>query len=149
MAWLVAAQGAYADPGAPQLGPLRRQREDAQRMREQQRTLESERGQSAALAPVPARSSALLIPERNPRRTAGQVLLLVSAVSATASAVAFTLSVDPLDDDSSDTDWAIGLLATSAVTGVIGFSLVLSGRAVQVAPAVTPNAVGFALTGRL
>lgn len=149
MAWLVAAQGAHADPGAPPLAPLRRQREDAQRMREQQRTLEGERGTSAAPAPVPARSTALLVPESNPRRTAGQVLLVVSAASAAASFLLYTSSLDPSDQDSSDTDWAVGLLATSALTGVVGFALVLSGRGVQVAPAVTPNAVGLALTGRL
>jgi hypothetical protein len=58
-------------------------------------------------------------------------------------------SLAPPEDDSNNAAWAAGLLATSAVTGVVGFSLVLSGRAVQVAPAVTPNAVGLALSGRL
>src|SRR6185503_8005874 len=51
---LLLAAHAHADPAAPQIGTLHRQREDAERLREQQRGLEQGRPEpTAAPRPLP------------------------------------------------------------------------------------------------
>src|ERR1043165_5209958 len=69
-----------ADPATPQLSPLHRQREDAQRLHEQQRDLE----QSQPAVPPPAVNRAPAAPAgevRHTTRNAGLVLLGVAGIS--------------------------------------------------------------------
>lgn len=131
-----------ADPATPQLSPLHRQREDAQRLQDQQRDIEH--AQPAVAAPAANRAPAAPAGDtRHTTRNAGLVLLGVAGLSGLISL--------PLrgSDDSSDNTLSDLLLVTAAITATGGIVLVLSDRAVRVAPTVTARSVGVTLMGRL
>jgi hypothetical protein len=141
----VSSGSAAADPATPQLSPLHRQREDAQRLHDQQRDLEQAQ---PALAPqaVDRASAAPAAPvgeTRHTTRNAGLVLLGVAGVSAI---VALPLRAS---DDSVDTNVSDLLLVTAAITATGGIVLVLSDRSLRVAPTVTARSVGVTLMGRI
>lgn len=79
-------RSAGADPSAPQVNPIHLQREDAQRVREQQRDLDHELPipAAAAPAPVPAPQAASTVPASGGPNThaIGVVLLGVAGASA-------------------------------------------------------------------
>jgi hypothetical protein len=154
---LGAARGAQADPAAPQISPQPARHEDAQRLREQLRGLD--RGTPAppavpllttGSAPTgsPAASTADA-PVRPGFRIAGIVLLSIAGASAITTVGLFAGTPnDPAEAASYDTPkLAFGL--TTLVAGVAGFVLLGQSRSVQVAPTVTPKAVGLAISGRL
>src|SRR4051812_2455901 len=119
-----------ADPATPQLSPLHRQREDAQRLHDQQRDLEQAQPAVAAPAVVPAPAAAAG-ETRHTRRSAGLALLGVAAASILI-AIPARVSDDGLANNLSDL-----LLLTAAVSATGGIVLVLSDRSVRLAPAVT------------
>jgi hypothetical protein len=143
LAVLAAWHGAHADPAAPPLSPIQSRREDAQRLREQQRELEREREHPpAAVAPAPPRPAA---GAGSSSRTVGVVLLAIAGASA-ATTVALYAGA-PGDDDY----WpekAIGI-ATTAIAGILGISVMGTSHLVQVAPSVGPRTAGLAISGRL
>ena len=130
-----------ADPATPQLSPLHRQREDAQRLHEQQRDLEQ--AQPAAAPAAANRAPAAPAGEvRHTTRNAGLVLLGVAGISGL---VALPLSAS----DGVNGDLSTLLLVTAAITATGGIVLVLSDRSLRVAPAVTARSVGITLMGRI
>jgi len=140
-AWLAALPGPVrADPAVPQISPLHGQREDAQRIGEQQRELDGER--APAPLPIPVADARPAVPDPPRGSNAGALLIELAGISAlvTVPLVAF---------DSSRSDAALVVLGATVVTGAVGVALVLSNRSVQVAPTVTPRAVGLAISGRL
>jgi hypothetical protein len=138
-----------ADPAAPQLSPLHRQREDAQRLTEQQRALERpeprEAGSAAQPAPrVPSGGT------RHTTRNAGLVLLGIGGVSAIVALPLRSFgTTSPGEEQSASDSLSDLLLVASAITATGGIVLVLSDRSVAVAPAVTLRAVGVTITGQL
>jgi hypothetical protein len=149
----VVAPGApvAADPATPQISPLHRQREDAQRLTEQQRSLERAQpadAASALMANKPPRERSGVT--RHTTRGAGLVLLAVGGVSAI---VALPLrAFDTPAPRGGQTDSALLsdlLLVTSALTATAGIVLVLSDRTVSVAPALSSSAVGVTVMGRM
>jgi hypothetical protein len=131
-----------ADPATPQLSPLHRQREDAQRLQDQHRDLEQ--AQPAVAPPAIHRAPAVPAGDtRHTTRNAGLVLLGVAGVSAI---VALPLSAS---DDSSDNTLSDLLFVTAAITATGGIVLVLSDRSYRVAPTVTARSVGVTLMGRI
>jgi hypothetical protein len=155
LALALAATGrvSSADPATPQLSPLHRQREDAQRLTEQQRGLEAPapaapQPAAALTSPLPTRSAA-----RNTTRGTGFVLLGIAGVSAIVAVpllVASSIKTDSEDSSLEPIDTLSKLLiATSVLAGLAGVVLLASDRKVQVSPAVSPRAVGIAISGRL
>lgn len=141
LAVLAAWHGARAEP-APPLSPSQTRREDAQRLREQLRELERERPPIEAPAAPPLRA----VETRSRTMTAGVVLLCVAGLSAVTTLALYASASD--GTDTYDAAKAIGL-TTTAFGSVIGLSLVLSARQIQVAPAVGPRTAGLAISGRL
>jgi hypothetical protein len=148
--------GAHADPGAPLLSPLRRQREDAQRLHEQQRESQHERPPQAAPAPAPPPGPDSAVPARHESRSAGVALLGIAGVSGVLALSLFIGDAGaesaPGESGSSLGTWSSVFGATAAVSGFAGLVLVLShrsGSAVQVAPAVGPRAAGLTIRVRL
>jgi hypothetical protein len=148
LALLVAAH-AHADPAAPQIGTLHRQREDAERLRQLQGGLEQPRPEPIGAARAPANAT-------NPVDQRGGVMIGVTllGVAGVSGLVTLTLlagrsSAAP-DGDTSSLDTAIVLTGTvTAVSGVIGLVLVVSNRSVRVGPTVSPKSVGLAISGTL
>jgi len=137
--------GARADPTTPQISPIHLQREDAQRVHEQQRDLD--RHPPSLGVPIKP-DQALPAPDANrqSRRAAGIVLLVAGGVAA--------LSSIPFLTDGAPDNEAVGgaLLATAAIAGVAGFVVLELGRsntAVVLAPRATPSSLGLTLVGRL
>jgi hypothetical protein len=148
LALLIAAQ-AHADPTVPQIGTLHRQREDTQRLREQQRGIEGERApEPVARAPVAARSEPV---DQRRGMIIGVALLGAAGVSGLVTlTLLFDRSGAPADTDTTTLDTAIALTGTAtAVSGLLGLMLVVSNRPVRVGPTVTPRSVGLAISGNL
>jgi hypothetical protein len=146
----VAVSGApvAADPATPQLSPLHRQREDAQRLRDEQRELD--RPQPSAPS-APAKGPAPPAPSggtRHTTRNAGLVLLGIAGLS-TVVALPLRTFDGPDDDGGTATSTSNLLLVTAAITATGGLVLVLSDRSLSVAPAVTARSVGVTLMGRI
>jgi hypothetical protein len=153
LAVAVAASGApvAADPAAPQISPLHRQREDAQRLTEQQRSLERPLSIDPASTPEP--NQPLPVPSGGTRHTtrgAGLVLLGVAGLSALVGLPlrAFDSPV-PGESESATASLSDLLLVTSALTATAGVVLLLSDRTVSVAPTVSSSAVGVTIMGRM
>jgi hypothetical protein len=147
------AGGVRADPGAPQVDPIHLQREDAQRVREQQRELD--RAPRAATAvPVPRPPIAADPPAHHDMRPVGVVLLGVAGVSAiTTVSFAFAAAIPGPRQDTYETGEAI-FLVTTAVAGLAGIVLIATGRSsssssFQLGPTATSTSVGLAISGRL
>jgi hypothetical protein len=155
-----------ADPATPQLSPLHRQREDALRLREQQRDLDRPRPQApsspSSPSPSPSPPSSPSSPSSGPAapvpsggtrhttRNAGLVLLGVAGLSAIVALPLETFnSGSPDGGDSTTGSVSTLLLVTAAITATGGLVLVLSDRVVSVAPTVTARGVGVSLVGRL
>lgn len=155
---LAAARGAQADPTVPQVSPQPARREDAQRLREQLRGVDRAAPAPPEVVPVtttsaapgapPAASSTGETTTRPGLRTAGIALLAIAGASAltTISLIASTPS-DPATASDYDTAKVAFGLATG-VAATAGFILLAHSK-VQVAPTVTPRAVGLAISGRL
>ena len=162
------AGGCAQRPGRPdraaRLSPQPARREDAQRLREQLRSLDRDApAPSSSGAPGTAQaggppgastatSTAAATADRSGAsgyRIAGILFLTLSGASAltTISLFASTPS-DPKAADGYDAPkFAFGI--TTAVTALTGFLLLGHSRSVQVTPTVTPKAVGLAISGRL
>lgn len=140
-AWLAAAPGwVRADPTVPQINPLHGEREDAQRIGEQQRGLAGE-----PMAPAPAPVEPKPAPAGDGRRAFGPGVLLIELAGVSAL-VTLPLVVF---DSPARSDATLVLLGTTVVTGAVGIALVVSNRPVQVAPTVTSRAVGLSISGRM
>jgi hypothetical protein len=143
----VSGAPAAADPATPQLSPLHRQREDAQRLREQQRDLERPQPEAPSRPPTPRAPPAPAGATRHTTRNAGLVLLGIAGLS---TVIALPLrSFDTPGDDGTATSTSNLLLVTAAITATGGLVLVLSDRSLSVAPTVTARSVGVALMGRI
>jgi len=129
---------AWADPSTPQLSPIHRQREDAQRLREQQRGLDRDRPAAAMLTRPSELPAPRAITGSPVMRGVGFALLALAGVSA-------LLALETSDSGDTSSAW----LATSALSGLTGLVLVVSNRSVQVAPAVTSRGVGLSIMGAL
>jgi hypothetical protein len=147
----VPMRSAGADPSAPQVNPIHLQREDAQRVREQQRDLDHELPAPAAAAPAPVPAAVPDVSGGPNTHAIGVVLLGVAGASA-LGALPVVLAPD-LPEDSSIHTLEVALLVTAAITGITGIALIASHRSsrstVQLAPTATPTSVGLALVGRL
>jgi len=142
------AAAAFADPGAPQISPLHRQREDAQRLTEQQRGLESPppAAQPAAQsAPAPAPT-----PRRRSLRGVGFALLGLAGLSA---AIGLPLLVAdrtlPGQSESMYGTATKALLATGLIAGLGGVVLLSIDSSVRVSPVVSSSGAGIAIMGRM
>jgi hypothetical protein len=152
LALALAASGraSSADPAPPRLSPLHRQREDAKRLTEQQRALAAPAPQAppAAVSSDPTNTST-----RHTTRATGVVLLGIAGVSAVVALpllVAANVGDAPDDGSFAPVDTLSKLfVATSVVAGLGGILFLATDRKVQVSPAVSPRAVGIAITGRL
>ena len=142
---------AHADPAAPQLTPLHGQREDAQLLTNQLRTLDHEQP-----APAPPVRAAPAIPaetvvHRDPALMgAGVVLLGISGVAALGTLTLYAAA--PPDNSLTSDSWdstKTFFLTTSVLTGLAGLGLILASRSVQIAPTATSKSVGLAISGRL
>lgn len=159
MRWLVAtglalaATGAvHADPAVPQLNPQPARREDAQRLREQLRVLDREPPPPAqTMATTSGPSAPPVPPPRTVHRyTAAGITLIGTAAASGLSAIVLYASRPSDGADHADLDTATSLLAlTAGATGIVGLVLLNHQTPVQVAPTITPHAVGLAITGRL
>jgi hypothetical protein len=140
-----------ADPAAPQISPLHRQREDARRLTEQQRSLERPAPREAVSAP--AANPAPPVPSggtRHTTRNAGLVLLGIAGASAIIALPLRSFSTpNPGEGQSASDSLSDLLLVASAITATGGIVLVLSDRSVAVTPAVTLHAVGVTIMGQL
>jgi len=143
-------------PGPPpvepvQLDPIHLRREDAQRLASQQPAFDDDTTR-AARPREPLPPPTVTDPNETARslRRGGTVLLGVAGVTALAS-VPFLILDTPLSGTNQDTydTWAKGLLITAAASGLVGTVLIVSNRAMQVAPMVSSRSVGLSITGRL
>lgn len=144
---LAAWRPVLADPATPQLSPLHRQREDAQRLTEQQRNLDPVEPVDPATAPTPGMLSTRT---RHTTRGAGLALLGVGGVATVLSLPLF--AADTSGSGESDGTYATlakVFLATGLVSAVAGIGLLAADRQVQVAPTVSPKAIGLAIMGRI
>jgi hypothetical protein len=149
---LVATGGvSAADPATPQLNPLHRQREDAKRLTEHQRGLET-----AVRAPAAAALSSPLVTPSSTRHTTrgtGMVLLGIAGASAIIAVPLLIAGSVQGDSDGSGAQPVDTLskvfVATSLIAGFGGVLFLATDRTVQVSPTVSPRAVGVAITGRL
>src|SRR5262245_5632920 len=145
----IAAPGGVvvADPSTPQLSPLHRQREDAQRLTGEQRGLDREHvAEPPSALPEPPTPTSTR--PNQVARGAGFVLLGVAGLSAAIPLPLFTLDAG-MPGDAGTRSIANGLLITSAIAGTIGVVLLVSNRSVTVAPTVSPRAAGVAIIGRM
>jgi hypothetical protein len=162
-----------ADPTTPQISPIHLQREDAQRLRDQQRGLDGEPPVATpspgtpAAAPVstgpdPASASRTPPPmpevhNRRGRRTGGIVLVGIAGASALI-AVPFLVAGSGADDSDPDfksvhegwTTTGEVFLVTALVAGVVGITLISTSKSsVQLVPVATSNSAGVAIRARL
>jgi len=156
-----------ADPSAPQVNPIHLQREDAQRLRDQQRALDGDA--PAVPAPVAPVAPATPVGEaRKPppvpevhdgrtRRATGIVLVGVGALSTLIS-IPFLVANSPDDssdpaiknlNDSYDTTGKV-FLVIGLVAGITGITLIATSKSsVQLVPVATPSSAGLAIMGRM
>ena len=152
LAVLIAHGDVRADPNAPQVTPLPGRREDAQRLREQLRGLE--RVPVPAAVTLPSTAAAATVPgastEPTPTNKVAVALLTIAGVSG-LSTLGLVIASSPGSNGSDYDTVEAALGVTAAVTGALGlFTLIKSqNQSVQVAPTVTPKAVGLAISGRL
>jgi hypothetical protein len=161
MRWLVAsglivliAHGAVrADPSAPQVGPLPGHREDAQRLREQLRGLDGVPLPSVSIPPAGAAATtvpgaASPDPPDSSSHKVAVALLTVAGVTGVAT-LGFVIggSSGPSSSTYDDVETVLGV--TAGVTAALGLFTLVRSQSVQVAPTVTPKAVGLAISGRL
>src|ERR1044071_651533 len=152
VAVLIAHGDVRADPSAPQVTPLPARREDAQRLREQLRGLEGVRVPAAVTLPS-AGAAATMAPgaastEPTPTNKVAVALLTIAGVAG-ISTLGLVIAASPGSNGSDYDTVEAALGVTAAVTGALGlFTLIKSqGQSVQVAPTVTPKAVGLAISG--
>ncbi len=132
------AAAASADPSTPQISPVHRHREDAQRLTEEQRGLGRDRPADSTPVRAPPPTSSSSAATGNVMRGFGVAFLGVAGVSALVA----------LSSSNDDTERS-ALVVTSALTGVAGIVLIVSSRSLLVAPTVTSRAVGISLVGRI
>ncbi|HEX4418913.1 MAG TPA: hypothetical protein VH165_13470 [Kofleriaceae bacterium] len=161
------ADRARADPGAPEIDPARLRREDAQRLEAVQRRLEAgapaepRTGDSAdgGAGGAGAGAGGGIDPRRAQRagndpnqRLAGLVLVGTAGATALVSASLFEIdALDPKHDHDAANTVAALLGVTAVITAVAGVGVLVSSRhppRVQVAPVVTPQALGLAALGQ-
>jgi hypothetical protein len=151
LAFVIAAptSSVRADPSVPQVDPIHLQREDAQRVREQQRELDRDRPAPAA-APVPLAPIPPDLPSSHNTRAAGVVLLGVAGVSALFAVPFGFVAAIPGETQGTYETFEKIFLVTTAAAGITGVVLIVTSRsAVQLAPTATPTSVGLAIMGRL
>ena len=139
LAMLAVTPVAIADPHTPQLAPSRSDREDEHRLDVQRRELEQ--GGTTPVAPAQPQSPA------NVQRIAGLSLLAVGAGSLAVAGVAYGTS-----QPEGDSTAAKVFLGVAVVSGILGFSLLLTSRnapPVTVAPTAGSGSVGLVLSGSL
>jgi len=172
LAFVVPAHRVCADPTTPQISPIHLQREDAQRLHDQQRGLDSAapaaavppRTPVAAAAPVDPDPGAPRTPPPVPeyhsgrgQRTAGIVLVGVAGVSALISVPLLIAGAEPDDGDpnfkSVHDGWTTTgevFLVTALTAGVIGIALIATSKSsVQLVPTATSSSAGVAVRVRL
>jgi hypothetical protein len=138
--------GVHADPAAPQLNPTEGRREDAQRLREQLRDLDSKRPPAPAQAALPP--GLTFDPPSKPASVeVGVSLLWVAGFSALTTFAVYELA-QHTPGDAYDTAEALGIITTAA-TGAVGLALVLGNSGPRVTPTATPKAAGLAISGHL
>jgi hypothetical protein len=152
-----------ADPRAPQVDPIRAQREDAALLERERTGLDRDArapapGPIASDGPAPVPRTPDVRPEgtttmvTDPRKVAtGGILLGVAAVSALSSLAVLPLDT-PLAGDNQDTYQTLFkvLVATAAVSGTAGIVFLVTSRSrVRVAPAITPRSAGLSISGEL
>lgn len=136
-------------PAPPGVSPIHLQREDAQRLRELQRTLDREH---PAVSEAPASTP---LPE--PTGGAPPVAYGLLAGAGVGGVVSIALLVSSGPMDSPGTYQAIGgvVLVAAAISAIAGISVLVSGKPsskharFELRPALTTESVGFAITGRL
>jgi hypothetical protein len=141
---LAGAPVGRADPSTPQVDAIQLRREDAARVVQQQGALDPEHtaapGARAAPAPV--------VEDRRGMQGTGVVLLGVAGATGLV-ALPLLVTSPPGAEPDRYSDWGKVLLAGSIVAGVVGLSLVVASRSVQIAPTVTASSVGVTLMSRL
>jgi len=154
LAVLIAHGDVRADPSAPQVTPLPGRREDAQRLREQLRGLERVPVPAAVTLPSAA-AAATTVPgaastEPAPTNKVAVALLTIAGVAGVAT-LGLVVAASPGSNGSDYDTVEAALGVTAAVTGALGLYALIRSRnqSVQVAPTVTPNALGLAISGRL
>jgi len=147
--WAAHGGAAQADPAAPQVNPAHDRREDTQRLREQLRSLE--RAPAADGLTAPAAPPVLVEQPRSRGVTLAAQIMLGAAALTGLGAIALyaTAPSDPADDSGVLEVARPVLAATTVLVGIGGIAVLVAGRPVQIAPTVTPRAVGLAITGRL
>jgi hypothetical protein len=132
----IVARSASAEP-PPDVDPIHAQREDAQRLAEQQRNVQLEPPPSTAIAPPSP------VETTTTNKTMRTVGILIVGLAGATGLVALPTAV------SSDDSISQVVLAGAAVTGAIGAIIVYRSRSVTVVPAVTSTAIGLSVAGRL
>jgi len=161
----VAGRAVRADPAAPQIAPIHLSREDAQRLREQQRWLDvpgapavpglgatSPDDPEEPPPPPPPRGSREMTSVRGEHIAGGLLIGLAGATALVALGYfAASATADQVNDKSPNDDGTIGLalLGVSALAGISGGILLSRQPKLQVAPIATSRSVGLAFTGRL
>jgi len=149
---VIAAHTVHADPATPQLDSAHLQREDAQRMDEQQRRVDpGTQVQDTEPKPAPARP-----PDRSNTRTTGFVLLGVGATAAVLSTSFFAASALDETEEHPTRNTIAALIGVSAATAMVaGVALIITGRksrpdprTVQLVPVASPETVGLVAAGR-
>lgn len=159
----------HADPNAPQIGPLHLQREDAQRLRPQQRTFDQEPSTTpvVTVAPEPPPPQPISGYDRALRNT-GLVFLGGAGVIALSSLPFFADSGSTSSSSSDGQDIGTVLVVFAAAAGITGFVLLAASTSgssssgttsnvrtgsriprVQLVPMASTSTVGLALTGSL
>lgn len=147
---MIAARAASADPTTPQLSPIHLQREDAQRVADQQRALDRENPPPATLpgsqlASDPAKTTAI----NRSKRNAGLAFLGLAGIAAVVS-IPLLATDDATVTGSAAHDFATVTITTAVAASVIGIVLYSSSRVpMQIAPTLTPRSAGVSLFGRL
>jgi hypothetical protein len=143
---------AVADPNEPQVSPVHLQREDAQRLADQQRGLDHENPPPGATGAAARSQQGVPEPSGDSgKRLTGLVLLGASGVAVLGSlALIATAPSDTTGSSNSNSALAGLTLVTSLLAGVAGVALVVSSKSsVRIAPTVTSRAAGLSLSGRM
>jgi hypothetical protein len=143
-------QSLQAEP-APGVNPARLQREDAERIDDQQRRLDHDPTVPAYDAARAAAAAAEVDSANAHRmRVASGVLFGVAGASLLAAGPLFAIWDErkPADRGSLGT-WATVLAVSAGVTGAAGFTLFMASRHVRVAPVATGRELGLRVVGEL
>jgi hypothetical protein len=153
------APAVRADPSAPQINPVHLQREDAQRLRDLQRTLDRDQPAPAvATRPLPP---APVSTDRHSARVAGIVTVSIAGgvgfVALSWAAYNAAIPAELNNGESGIGTAPTVLLVGAAIAGAVGIGLLISSRApsapasssVRLGPLAAPHAAGLAITGRL